>query len=238
MQVARNFFLSSEKTLTRKLYEALLAFKIESSLSKDQILEIYINQIYLGQRAYGFAAAAQIYFGKPLDEVTAAEAAMLAGLPKAPSSFNPVVNPKRAKQRQLYVLRRMHELGYINDAQFAEAQKDPLVVRRDLDDYAVHAEYVAEMVRQVLYERYPDDVYSRGLPRLHDDHEARPGGGVSDAAARRARLRPPPRLSRPEGYVDCPNGRARGAAGGGAAGRSPTATTCSRPSCSRRARRR
>src|SRR5512140_2449311 len=106
MQVARNFFLSKEKTLTRKLYEALLSLKIEASLSKDEILQLYINQIYLGQRAYGFAAAAQIYFGKALKDVNVAEAAMLAGLPKAPSSFNPVVNPKRAKQRQLYVLRR------------------------------------------------------------------------------------------------------------------------------------
>ena len=95
MQVARNFFLSSEKTLTRKLYEMLLAFKIENNLTKDQILEIYINQIYLGQRAYGFSAAAQIYFGKPLKDITIAEAAMLAGLPKAPSAYNPVANPKR-----------------------------------------------------------------------------------------------------------------------------------------------
>src|SRR5215510_3850305 len=163
MQLARNFFLSSEKTLTRKLYEALLAFKIESTLSKDQILEIYLNQIYLGQRAYGFAAASQIYFGKPLADVTAAEAAMLAGLPKAPSSFNPVVNPKRAKQRQLYVLRRMHELDYLDDKLYAETQAQPLQVRRDIDGFAVHAEYVAEMVRQVLYERYPADVYTRGL---------------------------------------------------------------------------
>jgi penicillin-binding protein 1A len=163
MQVARNFFLSSEKTLTRKLYEALLAFKIESELSKDQILEIYVNQIYLGQRAYGFAAASQIYYGKALKDVTVAEAAMLAGLPKAPSSFNPVVNPKRATTRQHYVLRRMHELGYISDAQYAEAQKAKLAVRRDLDSYQVHAEYVAEMVRQVLFERYPQDVYTKGF---------------------------------------------------------------------------
>src|SRR3990167_4412150 len=117
MQVARNLYLSSEKTLTRKLYEALLAFKIEASLSKDEILQIYINQIYLGQRAYGFAAAAQTYYGKTLKDISVAEAAMLAGLPKAPSSFNPVVNPKRAKQRQLYVLRRMRELGHLNDTQ-------------------------------------------------------------------------------------------------------------------------
>ncbi len=163
MQVARNFFLSSEKTLTRKLYEALLSYKIESTLTKDQILEIYINQIYLGQRAYGFAAASQIYFGKSLKEINIAEAAMLAGLPKAPSSFNPVVNPRRAATRQQYVLRRMHELGYINDAQYAEAQKTKLAVRRDLDNYQVHAEHVAEMVRQVLYERYPQEVYTKGF---------------------------------------------------------------------------
>jgi penicillin-binding protein 1A len=163
MQVARNFFLSSEKTLTRKAYEALLAFKIEAGLTKDEILEIYINQIYLGQRAYGFAAAAQIYFGRALADVSVAEAAMLAGLPKAPSSFNPVVNPRRAKQRQLYVLRRMRELGYITEEQFTTAQAQPLVVRRDFDDFSVHAEYVAEMVRQVLYDRYPDEVYTSGL---------------------------------------------------------------------------
>jgi penicillin-binding protein 1A len=165
MQVARNFFLSREKTLTRKLYEALLAFKIESSLGKDQILELYINQIYLGQRAYGFGAAAQVYFGKTLSQLNLAETAMLAGLPKAPSLFNPVVNPKRAKQRQLYVLRRMHELGHIDDAQYAEAQKTPLSVKKggDTNEYAVHAEYVAEMVRQMLFERYPEDVYSRGF---------------------------------------------------------------------------
>ena len=206
MQLARNFFLSSEKTLTRKLYEALLAFKIESSLSKDQILEIYLNQIYLGQRAYGFAAASQIYFGKPLADVTVAEAAMLAGLPKAPSSFNPVVNPKRAKQRQLYVLRRMHELGYINDAQFAAAQKDSLVVRRDLDGFAVHAEYVAEMVRQVLYERYPDDVYSRGF-RVYTTLTKRDQEAAYQSL-RRGVLEYDRRhgYRGPEGYVDLPKG--------------------------------
>jgi penicillin-binding protein 1A len=163
MQVARNFFLSREKTVTRKLYEVLLAFKIESSLTKDKILEIYINQIYLGQRAYGFAAAAQSYFGKTVDKLTTAEAAVLAGLPKAPSAYNPVVNPTRAKQRQMYVLRRMQELGYITGAQFAEAQKAPIIVKRETNDYGVHAEYVAEMVRQLLFDRYPDDVYSRGF---------------------------------------------------------------------------
>ena len=116
MQVARNFFLTREKTVTRKLREVLLAWKIEANLTKDEILELYVNQIFLGQRAYGFAAASQIYFGKPLRDVTVAEAAMLAGLPKAPSTFNPVTNPRRAKTRQLYVLRRMHELRFISDA--------------------------------------------------------------------------------------------------------------------------
>ena len=162
-QVAKNFFLSSEKTYSRKLYEALLSFKIENNLTKDQIFELYINQIYLGQRAYGFGAAAQIYFGKPLAELSVAEAAMLAGLPKAPSAFNPVVNPKRASLRQQYVLRRMRELGFIDDKQYDEALKQALIVKRDTNEYAVHAEYVAEMARQIAAERFPDDVYTRGL---------------------------------------------------------------------------
>jgi penicillin-binding protein 1A len=163
MQVARNFFLSSEKTLTRKLYEALLAFKIEHSLTKDQILELYVNQIYLGQRAYGFAAASQVYFGKALGELTIPEMAMLAGLPKAPSVYNPVANPQRAKQRQQYVLRRMRELGHITEAQQEEAVKAPLRAKREANEYSLHAEYLAEMVRQALAEHYPDDVYSRGF---------------------------------------------------------------------------
>jgi penicillin-binding protein 1A len=162
-QVARNFFLTGEKTYTRKLYEALLSFKIESNLSKDQIFELYINQIFLGQRAYGFAAAAQIYFGKPLKDISIAEAAMLAGLPKAPSAYNPIVNPKRARLRQQYVLRRMHELGHINEAQHEAALKEPLVVKRELAEFAVHAEFAAEMARQITAERFPDDVYSRGM---------------------------------------------------------------------------
>jgi penicillin-binding protein 1A len=163
MQVARNFFLSKEKTLTRKFNEMLLAFKIEHSLSKDQILELYINQIYLGQRAYGFAAAAQIYFGKSLDQLNVAEMAMLAGLPKAPSSFNPVVNPKRARLRQQYVLRRMRELEFISDAQWQAADKQPLVVKKYVNEFSVKADHFAEMVRQVLFERFHDDVYTRGF---------------------------------------------------------------------------
>jgi penicillin-binding protein 1A len=162
-QVARNFFLSSEKTYTRKLYEALLSFKIESSLTKDEILELYINQIFLGQRAYGFAAAAQIYFGKTLKDISIAEAAMLAGLPKAPSAYNPIANPKRARIRQQYVLRRMRDLGSINEQQYEAALKEPLVVKRELAEYAVHAEFAAEMARQIAAERFPEDIYSRGL---------------------------------------------------------------------------
>ncbi len=164
MQVARNFFLSSEKTLTRKLYEALLAFKIEHSLSKEQILELYVNQIYLGQRAYGFAAASQMYYGKALGQLSLAETAMLAGLPKAPSLYNPISNPQRAKQRQQYVLRRMTELGYIDATQYEDALKAPLRARRETaTGYSVHAEYAAEMVRQALAEHYPEDVYTRGF---------------------------------------------------------------------------
>jgi penicillin-binding protein 1A len=162
-QVARNFFLSSEQTLKRKAYEALLAWKIEQNLSKDQILEVYMNQIYLGQRAYGFSSAAQIYFGKNLKDISIAEAAMLAGLPKAPSAYNPVVNPKRARARQQYILVRMHELGYISDQQFEQAKAEQLKVKTDSSEFGVHAEYVAEMARQLVYEQFKEDTYTRGL---------------------------------------------------------------------------
>ena len=163
MQVARNFFLSSEKTYTRKIYEMLLAYKIESKLSKDQILEVYMNQIYLGQRAYGFASAARVYFGKDLKDLTLAECAMLAGLPKAPSAYNPVVNPKRAKVRQEYILQRMLELHYITQQQYDEAAQQPLVVKGAGKEFSVHAEYVAEMVRQMMYAQYHEEAYTRGL---------------------------------------------------------------------------
>ncbi|MBU9438728.1 penicillin-binding protein 1A [Burkholderia multivorans] len=163
MQVARNFFLSSEKTYTRKIYEMLLAYKIEKALTKDQILELYMNQIYLGQRAYGFAAAARVYFGKDLKDITLAEAAMLAGLPKAPSAYNPVVNPKRAKVRQEYILKRMLEIGYITQPQYEQAVKEEIHVRTPGNQYAVHGEYVAEMVRQMMYQQYKDETYTRGL---------------------------------------------------------------------------
>ena len=164
MQVARNFFLSSEKTFTRKLNEALLAIKIEHSLSKDQILTLYINQIYLGQRAYGFGAASLAYFGKPIGKIDLAEAAMLAGLPKAPSRYNPVVNLPRAQVRQHYVLHRMLELHYIDTAQYNAAINQPLVIRKTpITNNGVSADYVAEMIRQAMYDRYQDAIYTNGL---------------------------------------------------------------------------
>ncbi|SPA29074.1 putative transglycosylase [Cupriavidus taiwanensis] len=126
MQVARNFYLSREKTYTRKLYEVLLSYRIEKALSKDEILELYLNKIYLGQGAYGFADAARIYFGKRLDQLTLAECAMLAGLPKAPSANNPVANPRRARQRQVYILQRMLELGRISRGEYDGALLEPL----------------------------------------------------------------------------------------------------------------
>ncbi|GAA5162293.1 penicillin-binding protein 1A [Viridibacterium curvum] len=169
MQVARNFYLSREKTITRKLYEILLSIKIEKNLTKDQILEVYLNQIYLGQRAYGFAAAAQIYYGKELSNLTVGECAMLAGLPKAPSTYNPVVNPPRAKQRQQYVLRRMTELGYIDEAAHDKAVAEPVKLAISKSHPSVqplislHAEYVAEMARQMAYEQFKEDAYTRGI---------------------------------------------------------------------------
>jgi penicillin-binding protein 1A len=162
-QVARNFFLSSEQTLKRKLYEALLAWKIEQNLTKDQILEVYMNQIYLGQRAYGFSSAAQIYFGKKLQDITAAEAAMLAGLPKAPSAYNPVANPKRAHARQQYILQRMLSLGYITQEEYDKAKDQVLKIKTNSNEFGVHAEYVAEMTRQLVYDQFKEDAYTRGL---------------------------------------------------------------------------
>ncbi|MBO9537663.1 penicillin-binding protein 1A [Herbaspirillum sp.] len=163
MQVARNVFLTKEKTITRKLYEVLLANKIESALTKDQILEVYMNQIYLGQRAFGFAAAARTYFGKDLKDITLAEAAMLAGLPKAPSAYNPIVNPKRAHIRQQYILQRMLDVGFITQAQYDAAAKEELKVRAPGSQYNVHAEYVNEMVRQMVYAQYKEDTYTQGF---------------------------------------------------------------------------
>jgi penicillin-binding protein 1A len=204
MQVARNFFLSKERTLTRKFNEMLLAFKIEANLSKDQILELYINQIYLGQRAYGFAAAAQIYFGRRLAELTLAEAAMLAGLPKAPSSYNPLANPRRAKLRQHYVLRRMRELQLISDDELTAADKQAIVVKRQINEYPVRAEFFAEMVRQAIYERYQEDAYAKGIrvyTTLQTSHQE-----AAYAAVRRGVLEYDRRHAYrgPERYVELP----------------------------------
>ena len=163
MQVARNVYLSSEKTFTRKIYEVLLTFKLEHFLSKDQILEIYMNQIFLGNRAYGFAAASEAYFGKPLKSVTIAEAAMLAGLPKAPSAYNPISNPKRARSRQLHIIDRMEENNFITAEEAAAARKEDLKIRTGTDNTRVHAEFVAEMARQLIFAQYGSDAYTRGL---------------------------------------------------------------------------
>ena len=237
MQVARNFFLTREKTVTRKLREVLLAWKIEANLSKDEIFQLYLNQIFLGQRAYGFAAASQIYYGKPLKDITVAEAAMLAGLPKAPSAFNPVSNPRRAKTRQLYVLRRMHDLKYIDDAQFRDAQAAPLAVRQgSRESLPGHAEYVAEMARQVIFETYGEDAYTKGLTvwttiRRADQDAAYAAvrRGVHDYDRRHG-------YRGPEAYVEPPGRRRRaGSRSSSGCSRKPSSTTTSRRRwCSRR----
>ena len=161
-QVARTFFLSNRRTPERKIKEALLSLQIERELSKDQILELYMNQIYLGQRAYGFGAAAQVYFGKPVAAVSLAEAAMLAGLPQNPIWANPVVNLERASRRQRLVLNRMRDLGRITPAQHEQALAEKLVLRNARVS-TVHAEHVAEMARQVVVERFGDQAYTQGL---------------------------------------------------------------------------
>ena len=163
MQVARNFFLTPEKTITRKFNEVLMAFKIEHNLSKNQIIELYINQIYLGQRAYGFAAAAQTYFGKTLDKLTVAEMAMMAGLPKAPSRNNPVANLAQSTKRQQYILGRMYDLSYISDAEYQGALKEKLRVRHDISISEAPGEYVAEMARLLMVERYQEATYTNGF---------------------------------------------------------------------------
>ncbi len=163
MQVARNVYLSSEKTFTRKIYEILLTSKLEHMLSKDQIFEIYLNQIYLGNRAYGFAAASEAYFGKPLKNISIAEAAMLAGLPKAPSAYNPIVNPKRARSRQLYIIERMEEHGFITKEQAVAAKQEELKIRTAASSLNTHADYVSEMARQLMFAQYGNDIYTRGL---------------------------------------------------------------------------
>lgn len=175
MQVARNFFLNRERTYSRKLREILLALKIEQKLSKDEILALYLNQNYMGNRAYGVGAAAQTYYGKSLQDLSLDQLAMLAGLYKAPSRYNPVVNPERAKTRRNYVLRRMAEQGYITEDAAAEAQQAPLTASLHSPRPAVSAHYVAEMVRAALYEQYGDELYQLGFrvyTTIKDDLQA------------------------------------------------------------------
>jgi len=205
MQVARNFFLSSEKTFTRKLNEALLAFKIEHALSKDEILELYVNHIFLGQRAYGFAAAAQIYYGKPLAKISIAEAAMLAGLPKAPSAFNPVVNPTRARSRQLYVLGRMKTLGYISEDEYQIAKDQRLKIKYSPQNFEVDAHHLAELVRRRMFEKYGDSIYVSGMKvyttlRLTDQKAALNGvrQGILEFQRRRGYVGPEGKIKLPK----------------------------------------
>ena len=172
-QVARNFFLSSERTYTRKLYEIAMSFKIEKTLTKDQILEIYMNQIYLGQRAYGFQSAARTYFGRSLDQISIGEAATLAGLPVAPSAYNPIVNPTRATMRKNYVLGRMRDLGYIDELTYETEKAQPMQPRRvatqqeivtsNMSEEFVTAKYAAELARMLVYDVFKEETYSRGL---------------------------------------------------------------------------
>jgi len=163
MQVARNYFLSPEKTYTRKLKEVLLAFRLESALTKDQILGLYLNKIFLGHRGYGFAAASRIYYGKTLDELTLPEMAMLAGLPKAPSRDNPLSSTERATERRNYVLKRMLKLGYIDRAAFETAFAAPLTASRHVTPVDYQAPYVAEMVRAYMVDHYGEEAYWRGF---------------------------------------------------------------------------
>ncbi|MBV8469261.1 MAG: penicillin-binding protein 1A [Burkholderiaceae bacterium] len=203
MQVARNFYLSTEKTMTRKIYEILLALKIEAALSKEQILEIYMNQIFLGHRAYGFAAASEVYFGKPLKDISVAEAAMLAGLPKAPSAYNPINNPRRAKVRQQYIIDRMLENGFVTPEQHDEAKAEKLVLRNSADNTS-HAEFVAEAARQLIFGQYGEDAYTRGLDvylTIHQDEQTAAyralRRGIMDYERRQV-------YRGPEAYVDLP----------------------------------
>ncbi|TWI44089.1 penicillin-binding protein 1A [Pseudoduganella flava] len=163
MQVARNFYLTRRKELSRKLNEMMLAYKIEDALTKDQILELYMNQIYLGQRSYGFAAAAQVYFGKQLKDLSIAEIAMLAGLPQNPARHNPITNFKRSKARQQIVLRRLHDLDYITDAQYEQARAETLHINERGHEFDTHAEYVAELARQQVYAEFKEEAYTRGI---------------------------------------------------------------------------
>lgn len=203
MQVARNFYLSTEKTFTRKIYEILLALKIEAALPKRKILEIYMNQIFLGHRAYGFAAASEVYFGKPIKDISIAEAAMLAGLPKAPSAYNPINNPRRANLRQQYIIDRMLDNGFITEEEHEAAKAQVLRYRR-VSENASHAEFLAELARQLIFNQYGDEAYTRGLnvyTTVKSDEQ-----NVAYRALRRGILDYEQRqfYRGPEAYVDLP----------------------------------
>lgn len=163
MQLARNFYLSTEKTYARKLSEIFLALKIERELDKTKILELYLNKIYLGNRSYGVAAAAQVYYGKELEQLDLAQMAMIAGLPKAPSRYNPIINPERALTRRDYVLGRMHHLDYISDKEYELAVQSPVTAERHISRVEVEAPYVNEMVRTEIVSQFGDEAYARGL---------------------------------------------------------------------------
>jgi penicillin-binding protein 1A len=204
MQVARNFFLTNEKSFTRKIYEVLLAWKIEANLSKEQILELYMNQIYLGQRAYGFSSAAQIYFGKDIQRISIAEAAMLAGLPKAPSAYNPVVNYRRAKIRQEYILQRMRDLKMITPSQYQSAMTESLHVRGVGREFTTKADFATEMVRQLLISEYGDGIYTQGMTVITTIRKAEQDAaysavrkGIMDYELRH-------KYRGPEGYIKLP----------------------------------
>ncbi len=204
MQVARNVYLSSEKTVARKLYEILLTWKLEAALSKDQILEIYMNQIFLGNRSYGFAAAAENYYGKTLAQLSIAEATMLAGLPKAPTAFNPLRNYKRAKERQEWIIERMVELQMIKAEQAAQAKAEVLEFRRRSVEEEPRAGYVAEMARQLMFSQYKEEAYTRGfnvITSVHSKDQIAAWDAVRKALIRFDRQRS---WRGPEGFLDIP----------------------------------
>jgi len=186
MQLARNVFLTSERTFTRKAREILLALQIERDMSKEEILELYLNKIFLGNRAYGVGAAAQVYFGTDVQSLTLAQTALLAGLPKAPSRDNPTANPQRARERRDYVLRRMRELEFISELDFEAAKAEPVSTQAERPLAEVDAHYVSEMVRAQLFEQFGDDVYGQGL-RVTTTIDARMQIAANDALRRALR---------------------------------------------------
>ena len=201
MQVARDFFLKREKTLQRKVTEILLAYKLEQHYSKGKLLELYMNQIYLGERAYGFSAAANVYFDKSLDQLSVAEAAMLAGLPKAPSAYNPVANLERARARQHHILQRMRDLNHITQDAYEQALAEKLVINPHRNASVRAAAYVVEEARQLVMQVYPEHAYTMGLdvtttikmaPQLAADKQLR--SGLQVAQGRHGYLGPEARL--------------------------------------------